>query len=278
MLEGRLWPENPFVTLTYRDEELRDAHGNTVSADSGAASVSPLDHQLFVKRLRKAYEPEKFRFYGVGEYGDISERPHLHYALFNFPVCRRGRTRRVFGTDRPDWQRCCPVCRLVGETWGKGDVDLGLLEEHSAQYLAGYVIKKMTRDDDLRLNGRKPEFCRMSRRPGIGYHAMWEVASELMRFNLEDTQVDVPSTLRHGRRLMPLGRYLTKSLRKMVGHDEKTPEQVLQRMAEELQPLREAARGSSETPSFRDQIIEANKGKVASFEAREKIKRQKRNY
>lgn len=81
----------------------------------------------------------------------------------------------------------------------------------------------MTSKDDVRLYGRHPEFARMSLKPGIGADFMHEVASSHMEFNLASREVDVPSTLRHGGRMLPLGPYLTRKLRTYVGMDPRNP-------------------------------------------------------
>lgn len=276
MLEGAQYSSNCFVTLTYRSENLKSSSGLLLEGQpSELASLHPLDLRNFLKRLRDAIKPLRIRFYAVGEYGDETWRPHYHVALFNFETCARGRTYRRPGSGRPQWEQCCVQCNLVGKTWGHGDVDLGILETSSAQYLAGYVTKKMTSVDDGRLFGRYPEFARMSLRPGIGYSAMHDVASQLMVFNLENSQGDVPSSLRHGSRLFPLGRYLRKSLRKMVGADAKTPEAVQLARAEELRPVREVAFNASR--SFKEVLVEASKGEIASVVARHKLRKGRRS-
>ena len=118
-------------------------------------------------------------------------------------------------------------------------VDLGMLETDSAQYVCGYVTKKMTHRSDVRLRGREPEFARMSNRPGIGYDALYELASSILAdttwssLNLDTPQGDVPVTLRHGARLLPLGRYMRIKLRKLIGRDEKTPQAILDALFEE---------------------------------------------
>lgn len=127
----------------------------------------------------------------------------------------------------------------------------------------------MTSSDDPRLNGRHPEFCRMSLRPGIGADFMHEVASSVLEFDLDKLQGDVPSSLRHGSRIMPLGRYLRRRLRKLVGKDESAPQSTLDEVAEELRPLRETAFNAS--ASFKDTVVEASKGKVAQIEARHRL-------
>lgn len=105
----------------------------------------------------------------------------------------------------------------------------------SANYIAGYVTKKMTHASDIRLGGRHPEFARMSLRPGIGAHAMHDVASEILRYGLKG---DVPCGLRHGASVHPLGKYLRRYLRVLCGRDEKAPAEALQTLSNQMQLLR----------------------------------------
>lgn len=146
---------------------------------------------------------------------------------------------------------------------------MGTLTPESAQYIAGYVTKKMTSKDDIRLLGRYPEFSRMSLRPGIGADALHEVADVLMKFNLVDVEGDVPSSLRHGARLMPLGRYLRRKLRLLVGHDEAAPEKTLKEMEEALRPLFDLAYETSRAK--KSVLLEEGAQKVLSMETRAKI-------
>lgn len=248
MLESLLHPVNSFVTLTYNDSSI------PIQSATGLATLLPVHLQNFLKKLRKQLEPSKIRFYAVGEYGDETFRPHYHLALFNFPTCARGNTGA--GMVRPSWAACCDNCRTIGNTWGHGNVLLGTLETSSAQYVAGYVTKKMTHRLDPRLLGREPEFARMSLRPGIGSDFMHEVASTLLQFNLEKTRADVPSALEHGKgRKLPLGRYLQKKLRTLVGQNEAAPQETLDKVAAEMLPLRLAAKTSKTHPSLKSQVV-----------------------
>lgn len=165
MLEASQHEHSCFVTLSY-NERAKPADG----------SVNPKEFQDWMKRLRRRIEPLQVRYFGVGEYGDKTERPHYHVALFGYQGCLFGQSR--YNTTRLD---CCPQCDLIRDSWGRGFVYLGDLNVNSAEYVAGYTTKKMTRADDLRLNGRHPEFARMSLRPGIGADAMHEVASTLLK-------------------------------------------------------------------------------------------------
>lgn len=269
MLEAALHSDNAFVTLTYDDDHMPVVDRRPGPSQDLRGALVPKEMQDWLKRIRKAVEPVKLRYFGVGEYGDDSWRPHFHLALFGFASCQYGRSRysKIF-------RNCCVNCDLVRDTWGRGMVLLGDLNESSAQYVSGYVTKKMTAKDDIRLKGLHPEFARMSLKPGIGADAMWDVASTLLQFNLDETQVDVPSTLRHGKRIFPLGRYLQRRLRKNVGKEEAAPQEVLDRIKAELQPLRDSAFENSR--SFKKEIVKAADQAVANMEAKRAIFKQRK--
>lgn len=262
MLESLCHKHNSFVTLTYNDESL--------PRDEGIPVLRTKHMQDWLKRLRERID-FKIRYYGVGEYGDKSDRPHYHILLFGFPTCVRSRTLRKALSSEPIAADCCDICRLVHSTWGFGNVDLGTVTSDSAAYVADYTIKRMTAFDDVRLNGRTPEFCRMSLRPGIGADAMWDVASDLLRYGLED-DLDVPVSLAHGKSNLPLGRYLRNRLRLAIGKDGGTPEKAMESMAEEMRPLREAAFNTSS--SFASAVVNAGDQRVRNINARNAIYRK----
>lgn len=260
MLECNLHTDNAFVTLTYSDDNLpKDG------------SLNPRHVQLWLKKLRKEAEPARIRFFLVGEYGDRTQRPHYHAALFGYPTCDRGRTnhRKV---------DCCPPCNRIRSTWEHGGIDVGSLTAESASYIAGYVTKKMTNERDPHvkafLGDRHPEFTRMSLRPGIGADFMHEVAATLLEHDLEKTLEDVPTALSHGRRNLPLGTYLRKKLRLAIGRDERAPISVRQKAAAELSPLYESAISfapGTKAFTFKQNIIDAGQGRRNSLEAKSRI-------
>jgi len=262
MLETLSHPVNSFWTLTYSDE-------NIPLTGENLQTLKPDDLRDFLKRLRYYHEPNKLRYFNVGEYGDQTGRPHYHLALFNFPTCERGLTRVNRRGD------CCRICDGVREIWSKGLVYAGNLEASSAAYICGYITKKLTRRGDVRLNGREPEFARMSLKPGIGASFIPEVASALITHNLDERLSDVPTALRTTGRVQPLGRYLTRSLREQTGRPPNAPQATLQAQAEKLRPLQEAAK--LEAPkglyleTFKSKILEANEGKFQRLEARSKL-------
>lgn len=103
---------------------------------------------------------------------------------------------------------------IIHSTWAKGNVMVGELTPAAAQYVAGYVTKKMTKGGDSRLCGRHPEFARMSLRPGIGALSMSKVVEAIKSLNSNVS--DVPTVLQHGKKKMPLGRYLRRVLRERL--------------------------------------------------------------
>lgn len=235
MLESTQHMSNCFVTLTYDDEHIPEG-----------GSLAKKDFQDWLKRLRRAVEPTRIRYFGVGEYGDVSQRPHYHLALFGYGGCESGRTRH--NSRRPT---CCGVCDTIRDTWGRGNVYVGDLETQSAQYIAGYVVKKLTNPKDERLKGREPEFGLMSRHPAIGTDALYEVASVLLRYDLDEQLPDVPDALRWGGQELPLGRTLRGKLRDFTGMEK--PETFPEKP--EVQAVYDAAKDVPTTAGFRETYI-----------------------
>jgi len=235
-----------FCTLTY-DE------------DAVPRSVEVRELQLWQKRLRKSCSPRRLRFFSVGEYGDQSFRPHYHSAVFGLGPCQLGG--KIAG-ECP-----CPSCSVVRSTWGLGHVLVRPLDPIRAQYIAGYVVKKMTHAQDTRLGGRNPEFARMSLKPGIGADAMHNVASEILRYNLEDR--DVPTTLQLSGKHFPLGKYLRGKLRELVGQEEKLPSPSQVQQAYAMQLLRLYAFENSK--SVKSVFRELNEPYEALLKSKQKV-------
>ena len=249
MLESLKHSSNSFLTLTYDAEHL----------PSGGTLV-PRDVQLWIKRFRKAIAPVALRYFLVGEYGDQSWRPHYHAALFGV------------GPEYGD---------LVSSTWQKGHVMLGELTLHSAQYVAGYVVKKLTNKNDVRLAGRHPEFTRMSLRPGIGATAIADIVAQFdndlgHRYLFENG--DVPPSLRHGDKTMPLGRYLRRKIREQMGFVESGGQpEVIASFQQEMRLLREDYLASPSGKTFKEFLVDKDLGKILSIEGKYKIFNQPRS-
>lgn len=266
MLESVMHADCAFLTLTYDDEHLPEG-----------GTLVPKHAQDWLKRIRRRMEPTPIRFFLVGEYGDSTWRPHYHVALFGVPSCARGQTehREAY---------CCHMCRVFSESWGYGGVDAGSLTIKSAQYIAGYVTKKLTKRDDPRLGDRHPEFARMSLKPGLGAYSMEEVASVLKGEYGDKLMIngDVPHSLRHGVKWMPLGRYLRGKLREKVLASRETPEKAIQAYGLQMRFMFQEARKEDwlneafNKSGLKGLHLEANKQKIRNVEAREKIFGQQR--
>lgn len=225
LLESYSHDANSFATLTYSDEEIPPDLG-----------LKPKDAQDFMKRLRKRISPQKVRFYLVGEYGEKTHRPHYHLALFGYPSCIYGRPENNGYSSECN----CQNCTVIQEAWNKGFTHLGELNKDTAAYVAQYVTKAMTNKYDERLQGRYPEFCRMSNRPGIGATAIPALSKLLTNEFVEQKMIldgDVPNVLKHGGKSYPLGRYLKSKLRLSIGKEAECPDHVLLKLMNDRKDL-----------------------------------------
>lgn len=239
LLEHALHSSSVFVTLTYDDDHIPET-------DSAIGTLAPGDLRNFWKKLRKAISPRKIRYYAVGEYGDETFRPHYHAIIFNYPLCEWGGTRHFKDPGRV----CCVPCSLVSSAWGRGQCELGDVTPESAQYVAGYTLKKMTKDDDPRLQRGNsflhPEFSRKSLKPGLGAGMIPYLAA--IPFSLDPVTDDVPASVTHGKKTLPLGRYLRQRWRTHLGREKQTPQNAQLKIDEETMfPLRIRAKQNGTT-------------------------------
>lgn len=138
-----------FVTLTYDEEHL--PYGESLVKEH---------FQKFVRALRKKMRC-RIRFFGCGEYGERSGRPHYHALLFGVD----------FSSDRVVVSKRAGFVVYRSATldgvWKYGRCEIGSATFASAGYIAGYVAKKMGADV-LAESGREKEFLLMSLKPAIG--------------------------------------------------------------------------------------------------------------
>jgi len=160
--EASLYDSNCFITLTYNDEHLpKDG------------SLVKKHFQDFMKRLRERFSDTRIRFFHCGEYGGLNNRPHYHALLFNFDF-----------PDRipmiTDDGKKVEVSEILNELWKFGFTSVGDVTFKSAAYVARYCIKKIHGEEAAaHYNGRLPEYCTMSRRPGIAADWIKEYAGDV---------------------------------------------------------------------------------------------------
>lgn len=255
ILESTQHDQSSFVTLTYDPEKL--------PADG---FLKPAHTRDWLKRIRTRLAPIRLRFYLCGEYGTKTNRPHYHAILFGYPNCSNPRSPTPGKSHFVDGH-CCPNCDLLRDTWGHGNIISGTVTPESAGYVAKYVTKFNTSDQPP---GWVKPYNRMSLKPGLGYSAMFDIASTLLEYDLEKVLEDVPGVTKHQNATLPLGRYLKKHLRTMIGRDEKTPITVLENYREELRPVQEASYASAPAGSkafaFKQALIDLNQGKITRMD------------
>lgn len=155
-----------FATLTYTDDFL--PYGYEVP------TLVKKHLQLFMKKLRRKFEriaakrketPPDIRFFGCGEYGDLTGRPHYHVIIFGVDFSEDRIPIADSQSGFPQWQS--PTLEKV---WGKGRTTICDATFESMSYTAGYVLKKITGKNSgiYKALGIEPEFAAMSLRPAIG--------------------------------------------------------------------------------------------------------------
>ena len=260
-----------FVTLTYSPEKVpyaADENGIPVTG-----SLEPEDVRLFLYRLRKRLKPRKFRYYIVGEYGEKSERPHYHGAFF--------------GMDRADQEHFEAAWKDPEDHEPIGFVDVGDLTNDSAQYIAGYVTKKLS-SEDSRMHGRYPEFSRQSNRPGIGASAVEDLLKDFDCTSVKkhiEVNGDLPKDIKVNGKTYPLGRYLMEKLRLGYGlSDGGAPERIRQEHKEKMLAMYASYTADAKNVSpqngrtvekVRQTFIQGNAQKVLNKEKRYEIFNQR---
>lgn len=171
MLELPYHNQSWFITLTYDDEHIPKSECITEDGEYiENGTLRKKDLSDFMKRLRRAYEyhtdnENKLRFFGCGEYGSKTMRPHFHVIVFGLELPPGDLLfyKRNFRGDN------YYNSKLVSSCWKNGFSVLGDVSWESCAYVARYIMKKhLGKDSDFyeRYN-IAPEFTLMSRRPGI---------------------------------------------------------------------------------------------------------------
>lgn len=174
MHEASMHDDNCFLTMTVADKWLGQPLGGSRYRKVYLGALDKKAIPYFMKRLRKEYPPPiNIRYFGCGEYGEETRRPHYHMLLFGFDF-----------PDKEPWtvRDGYPVWRsaTLERLWPYGNTEIGTVSVESACYVARYVTKKAVgatawkeySDVDMatgEISEKPKEFTLMSRRPAIGY-------------------------------------------------------------------------------------------------------------
>lgn len=182
MMEAQYHEHSCFITLTYDDLHVPRSYGRSSLGGSCISySLHKEDLQKFFKRLRKHFEGVKIRYFGCGEYGSRTFRPHYHVILFGIDFedkvpTQKSQTGNVMFTSQTlnrIWS--FPPRILQGESHSPNISNAGIctvqpVTYETCAYTARYVTKKLKGPmaSFYEEKGIEPPFCLMSRRPGIG--------------------------------------------------------------------------------------------------------------
>lgn len=165
VFEAKFHEHNSFITLTYAPEYLPED-----------GSLHYEHFQAFMKRLRRRldyHDSNKIRFFMCGEYGEKLSRPHYHAIIFGFDFPDK----YVWSSVHGQYYYRSP---LLEELWPFGFSTIGDVTFQSAAYVARYVTKKIVgKDAEDYYQGKKPEFCQCSRKPGIAREWIEEYMSDV---------------------------------------------------------------------------------------------------
>lgn len=146
MLESKTSKYTYFLTLTYKNAPF---------------NIERRDYQLFLKRLRKSYPDNCFRYFGCGEYGSKGARAHYHMILFTdkkFDL--------KFYRKSKKYQNVY-FCEELQKIWNNGLLFVGDVNFKTCKYTAKY-LQKLKYDYYDKIHKKRP-FTFMSLKPGIGY-------------------------------------------------------------------------------------------------------------
>ena len=160
--ESLLYDNNCFLTLTYDDDHLPDWH--SLDRDHFTNFIKRLREYVRIRCIKEKIPLIKIRYFGCGEYGDKSQRPHYHSIIFNFDFPDK----KFLGFNKNG--DMLYTSNLLTSLWPYGLHSIGGVSFKSASYVARYVMKKIFGEassfylDHCLL----PPFIAMSRKPGLG--------------------------------------------------------------------------------------------------------------
>lgn len=178
LLEASLHDENWFLTLTYNDA--------LVNFSLETNYKWPL--QAFNERMRLHYKylGLDYRYFACGEYGERYGRPHYHLSIFGLtglslglkfdPSDERRRRDTLFNGSKFRAYHDASVDQdgnyfwqspVVSKFWPFGSHKLYRANRETFQYVAGYVVKKLTGKEHKSVD--KLNCFQVQSRPSIGF-------------------------------------------------------------------------------------------------------------
>lgn len=190
-LESLCHEKSWFITLSYRDDSL-------VFGSKGFATLEKNALSDFMRKVRDKFGHDKnIRFFGCGEYGDNTFRPHYHLIVFGAPI-------EDLNIDMPDMSKPLlpsgkyPIFRRknnngdyvywsqsIYDCWQKGKIEVEEATWNTSAYVSRYIMKKQRGLGAVIYKNLDvlPPYLRMSNRPGIGFTWFEAHKDDLLRFD-----------------------------------------------------------------------------------------------
>lgn len=225
-----------FVTLTYDDEHIpmsAYADPDTGEVVGRCNTLRRKDVQDFLKRVRKAFPDVCIRFFGCGEYGPQTIRPHYHLIIYNLPLddlvpvpgaeipgtqyywsLRLQKLWSIYHRGNPSYGSITPLAFELGppfmeSEWNGreycwyepiGQIMVAEVNWTTCAYVARYCTKKLTGKlgDVYQKFNMTPPFSMMSTNPGIARKYYDDHSMEIYRYKYINLATD-----KGGRKIRP---------------------------------------------------------------------------
>lgn len=161
LIYSKISQENTLLNTSEKSRAIDPGPSTNTNIEAGSSYTGKNQKG----RPSLASSPKKIRYFHCGEYGTQLGRPHYHAIMFGYrptdgTLYSERNGNKLFETQ------------FLTDLWGHGFVTFGEVTFESCAYVARYITKKITGDAaPEHYAGRHPEYCTMSRRPGIG--AAW---------------------------------------------------------------------------------------------------------
>lgn len=201
-----------FVTWTYEDQFL------PLSPTSGMPTLDKQTFRHMFNTIKNTEEitSQDFQYYAVGEYGDLSARPHYHGIVFcSKPI---------------DWKHY----------WPYGNIQVGDVQPESIGYVTRYVDKKLgsyIKKSDYELLGIEPIFSIMTK--GLGKDFIFD---RIQKY--KDNPALLNSIVGQNGQKFNLPKYGKKKLDSLVKSQLKKYNQAIQSVTRSILPKEKSVRSA----------------------------------
>lgn len=219
-----------FITLTYDDSNLPETK-------KGLQTLDKSHIPSFIKSIRNGYRGHYIKYFGVGEYGTTTGRPHYHVLLFGVPL--------PILLINPDIKAVeLGIMQLDGKSnfftkhWEYGHITIGQCNEASVTYTLKYMMKP-GKVGDIKGDDRQREFRLMSKGLGAEY-----IFNEKKKYYHKKALADAYHiTIENGKKI-PMPRYYKD---KLYTDEEKA---IIKDMVQD-RSIQEAARKASKEVGYK---------------------------